>query len=172
MLKINLGCSDQFLEGFVGVDAWTPPWATDQNFVKADLRRSWPFGSGCVDHVRAWDIIEHMPDPIHTMNELYRVLKPGGTAEIVVPTTDGRGAWQDPTHVSFWNRNSFFYYEDGNPHLTRFRDSNGVKCAFKILREHTERLVDDVVKLYIVLAAVKEVALEDQFLQVDSEAIA
>ena len=28
----------------------------------------------------------------------------------VGPSTDGRGAFQDPTHVSFWNSNSFWYY--------------------------------------------------------------
>ena len=26
------------------------------------------------------------------------------------PSTDDRGAFQDPTHVSFWNSNSFWYY--------------------------------------------------------------
>jgi hypothetical protein len=44
------------------------------------------------------------------MKELYRVLAPGGYALIQVPSTDGRGAFQDPTHVSFWNENSFLYY--------------------------------------------------------------
>lgn len=29
-------------------------------------------------------------------------------------STDGRGALQDPTHVSFWNPNSFWYYTDPN----------------------------------------------------------
>ena len=33
---------------------------------------------------------------------------------IEVPSTDGRGAWQDPTHVSFWNEHSFWYYTDRN----------------------------------------------------------
>ena len=28
----------------------------------------------------------------------------------LTPSTDGRGAFQDPTHVSFWNSNSFWYY--------------------------------------------------------------
>lgn len=44
------------------------------------------------------------------MSEIHRVLAPGGWAFIEVPSTDGRGAWQDPTHVSYWNENSFFYY--------------------------------------------------------------
>jgi hypothetical protein len=44
------------------------------------------------------------------MKELYRCLAPNGWALIEVPSTDGRGAYQDPTHVSFWNSNSFWYY--------------------------------------------------------------
>ena len=44
------------------------------------------------------------------MNEIHRVLAPGGILLSMTPSTDGRGAWQDPTHISFWNQNSFFYY--------------------------------------------------------------
>jgi hypothetical protein len=44
------------------------------------------------------------------MSEIYRVLADGGWAFIEVPSTDGRGAFQDPTHVSYWNENSFWYY--------------------------------------------------------------
>ena len=33
-----------------------------------------------------------------------------GLAAVATPSTDGRGAFQDPTHVSFWNSNSFWYY--------------------------------------------------------------
>ena len=29
-----------------------------------------------------------------------------------MPSTDGRGAWCDPTHVSFWNSRSFRYYTE------------------------------------------------------------
>lgn len=60
--------------------------------------------------IRAYDAIEHLKNPIHTMNEAFRVLAPGGFLLISVPSTDGRGAFQDPTHVSFWNENSFWYY--------------------------------------------------------------
>jgi hypothetical protein len=48
------------------------------------------------------------------MKEIYRVLAPGGWLIAQVPSTDGRGAFQDPTHVSFWNENSFKYYTDHN----------------------------------------------------------
>jgi SAM-dependent methyltransferase len=44
------------------------------------------------------------------MNEIYRVLAPGGWLLSATPSTDGRGAFQDPTHCSFWNPNSFWYF--------------------------------------------------------------
>jgi len=78
--------------------------------VVCDLEQRWPFDDDSVGIIRANHVFEHLRDPIHTMNELYRVLAPGGWAFIELPSTDGRGAWQDPTHVSFWNQNSFWYY--------------------------------------------------------------
>lgn len=162
MKKLNLGCSDQRVEGFVGVDSFTPKWATPENFEKADLRHSWPWDDGSIDFIRAHDIIEHMPDKIHTMNEIHRVLKPGGTVEIVVPTTDGGGAWQDPTHVSFWNRNSFLYHTFGDPHFNRFHEAYGVKGAFRVKSEQVEKFSDGVVKLHITLEAVKVSVIENR----------
>jgi hypothetical protein len=156
-LKLNLGCSDTQLAGFVGVDTWTPPWATDENFVRADLKRSWPWADGSVDHIIAHDIIEHLPDKIHTMNEIWRVLKPEATVEIIVPTTDGTGAWQDPTHTSYWNRNSFLYVTAGDPHYERFHEAYGIKGAFEVTEDFEERTDDyGVTKLRVVLEKVEE----------------
>jgi SAM-dependent methyltransferase len=75
-----------------------------------DLNGAWPATAGEVGILRAVDIVEHLADPVHTMNEAWRVLAPGGWLFVEVPSTEGRGAWQDPTHKSFWNLNSFFYY--------------------------------------------------------------
>jgi glycosyltransferase involved in cell wall biosynthesis len=75
-----------------------------------DLNTPWPFADSSVGVIRAMDVIEHLDDKIFTMKEIQRVLAPGGFALLQVPSTDGRGAFQDPTHVSFWNENSFWYY--------------------------------------------------------------
>lgn len=80
--------------------------------VITDLDKRWPFEDGSVGVVRAYDIFEHLRDNLHTMKELYRVLAAGAYAFVQVPSTDGRGAFQDPTHRSFWNQNSFLYYTD------------------------------------------------------------
>ena len=81
-------------------------------------------------------------------------MQPGGKAEIAVPTTDGSGAFQDPTHVSFWNRRSFLYYEAGNPYRERFANSYGVKAKFRIVQERTDPSMDGP-RLTITLEAVK-----------------
>ena len=148
-LKLNLGCCDALLPGFVNVDRIPAPGVE-----VADLREPWPWPDSAVGHIRAWDIIEHLPDKIHTMNEMWRVLIPGGTAEIAVPTTDGTGAFQDQTHVSFWNRSSFLYYEVGNPYRERFARHYGIEAKFRTLREQIDQSVDGP-RLTILLQAVK-----------------
>jgi len=148
-MKLNLGCCDTLLPDFVNVDLVPGPGVE-----VADLRQPWPWADDSVEHVRAWDIIEHLPDKIFTMNELWRVLKPGGTAEIAIPTTDGPGAFQDPTHVSFWNRRSFLYYEVGNPYRERFAWRYGIEAKFRTIQEHTNRTLDGP-RLTVMLQAVK-----------------
>lgn len=80
----------------------------------ADLNNRWPFEDNSVAVIRAYDIFEHLKNSIHTFKECYRILKPGGWIIGQVPSTDGRGAFQDPTHVSFFNENSFLYYTNQN----------------------------------------------------------
>jgi len=75
-----------------------------------DLNSPWPFKNEEVGLIRAHDALEHLKDPIHVMKEAYRCLKPLGWFLTQTPSTDGRGAFQDPTHISFWNSNSFWYY--------------------------------------------------------------
>lgn len=79
----------------------------------------------------AADVLDSFKSPrcpctVALMNEIYRVLVPGGWFISQTPSSDGRGAFQDPTHVSFWNPNSFWYY-------TRREQAqyvNGITCRF------------------------------------------
>jgi glycosyltransferase involved in cell wall biosynthesis len=75
-----------------------------------DLNNGIPLPDNSVGVINASHVLEHLKDPIKSMKEIHRVLADGGWAFIEVPSTDGRGAWQDPTHVSYWNENSFWYY--------------------------------------------------------------
>ncbi len=99
--------------------------------INADLNGPWPLADNSVGVIRASDAIEHLRDPIHTMNEAYRVLADGGFFLISVPSTDGRGAFQDPTHVSFWNQNSFWYYTKAS-HQKYLHGK--AKCRFQAMK--------------------------------------
>lgn len=148
-LRLNLGCADHILPNWVNVDLAPGPGVT-----VVDLRERWPWADNSVQEILAADVIEHLPDKIHTMNEMWRVLANGYRAEIVVPTTDGPGAFQDPTHVSFWNRNSFKYFEKGNPYRERFARAYGITAAFEILNERIIPTMDGP-KLQLMLGAIK-----------------
>lgn len=67
---------------------------------------------GSIGVIRAHDFLEHVVDKVALINELYRVLAPSGMLLTLTPSTDGRGAFQDPTHVAYYNENSFWYYTE------------------------------------------------------------
>jgi O-antigen biosynthesis protein len=82
--------------------------------IVCDLDGPWNLEANSVGVLRAQDAVEHLKNPIHTMNQAWRILAPGGFFMINVPSTNGKGAFCDPTHVSFWNDLSFRYYTDKN----------------------------------------------------------
>jgi len=100
---LDLGGRLNAWEGFTTVDLHDAQVITD-------LNDPWPFADNSAGVIRASHVFEHLKDPVHAMNEAFRVLAPGGWLFLDVPSTDGRGAFQDPTHVSFWNQNSIWYY--------------------------------------------------------------
>lgn len=144
-MKLNLGCGDKLLYDYLNVDKEEPEFTEhtyDYVFEKVNLEKTFPWKDNSIDYILAEDIIEHLPDKIHTMNEIFRILKPEGKVRIIVPSTDGRAAFQDPTHVSFWNRNSFFYFEKGNIYRDRFAKNYGIIAEFKIFGEMEINSID------------------------------
>lgn len=113
---LNIGCGDkprarQPLDTWVNLDGRELPGVD----VVRDLRRGLPFSDACFDHILCDNVLEHFvsEDAIFLLNEIGRVLRPLGTAEIVVPNVlKGEGAYQDPTHRSFWTPRSVMYWSD------------------------------------------------------------
>ena len=136
-VQYNLGCGNDHKPGFINVDIRAP-----HADLKWDLTIDWTFApDNSVDFVFASNIFEHLPDKMHTMNELYRILKVGGRAELHIPSTDGRGAFQDPTHVSFWNANTWIYFCVGNLYpVLKGTQEAGFNGAFKMISLTEEEL--------------------------------
>jgi len=111
---------------------------------QADMRQGIPqIADSAVGCIRAVDFIEHIAGCLDSactheapfcsvglMNEFYRLLAPGAWLITATPSTDGRGAWQDPTHISFWNPNSFWYYTSAE-HAGYIRND---KCRYQMNR--------------------------------------
>jgi glycosyltransferase involved in cell wall biosynthesis len=74
------------------------------------LDKPWPIPDNSIGVLKASHIIQLIEDKEFIMSEIYRVLSDKAWAFIEVPSTDGRGAFQDPRHKSFWNENSFWYW--------------------------------------------------------------
>ena len=69
---------------------------------------------GSFDLILLWDVIEHVPDPLKTLREIFRLLKPGGHLSLITPDSGSLLAramgryWMEyakPTeHIYFFSR--------------------------------------------------------------------
>jgi SAM-dependent methyltransferase len=82
-----------------------------------------PYGDDTFDSVSAYDFLEHIPRILPTadgrstrfpfvelMNEMWRVLKPGGLLYASTPCYPYPEAFQDPTHVNVLTLDSHEYF--------------------------------------------------------------
>jgi hypothetical protein len=152
-MKLNLGCADVILPGYINVDIG-PPADTI-----ADLSLPWPWETSSIHLVMAHDIIEHIADRVHFMNELHRVMAPGAAVEIITPNaTRGAGFAQDPTHKSMWCMNSFQYYQAGSFAVGRLAKNYSITARFNIILLEEAPYMDayeEVWKIRATLEAVK-----------------
>jgi len=110
-MNLNLGCGLTKIEGCINIDI-RPEMGPDLVCDCLNL----PYADNTIDVVYAIDFLEHIPigKTVAMIEEIYRVLKPEGVLVHFTPSTDGRGAFQDPTHLSYWNINSWFYFMDND----------------------------------------------------------
>jgi SAM-dependent methyltransferase len=120
-----------------GVDLFSDP---AKNIVAADLAvEPIPFPDGHFHFVTAHDFIEHVPrilylpqrrNPfVEVMNEIWRVLVPGGRFYSQTPAYPEAAAFWDPTHVNIITEQTFpCYFDDQNTWAKMY----GFKGAFTI----------------------------------------
>ena len=150
MTQINLGCGDTRIRGHIGVDV-RPGAYVD---VVADGLRL-PFPDDSVEAVRAFDFLEHVRNDqrIAIIDEIWRVLKHDGAFEHMTPSTDGRGAFQDPTHTAFWNINSWLYF---CPSMVGGRRFYGILAQFLPHALEDKKTGPGVIHTYGLFSAIKK----------------
>lgn len=127
MIKIDVGSGRAKLDGYITVDKDPSVGADitadvmDWLLVKEKLKELIEFehlddGNNEIVEVRAHHFLEHIPAErkVEVMNSLWNLLGPGGILDIEVPLFPNPASVQDPTHLSFWTKESFWYFIKGN----------------------------------------------------------
>ncbi len=81
--------------------------------IVADLARSLPVADGSFDAVYAFNILEHIVDLVPLINEMHRVVRPGGFLSVLVPHFSSVSVHIDPTHVRGFSVRTFDYFVEG-----------------------------------------------------------
>lgn len=129
-MKLDLACGNRKTEGFTGVDITLD--GTQADFVVDLESYPWPFEDNSVTEIVCNHYIEHTGDLIAFMNEVWRILEPGGIATFVSPYWSSVRCWQDPTHKRAISEQTYYYF------VKSWREENGllhypIKSNFEIL---------------------------------------
>ena len=97
-MKLNLGCGNDFKEGYVNVDKYGTP------DIQHDLEIfPWPWEDSSVTEIVLSHVLEHLGQNtqiyLRLIQELYRVCKDQGLLHITVPHPRHENFINDPTHV-------------------------------------------------------------------------
>lgn len=142
---LDLGCGptprNPFLAATVcGIDIRPDP---AHNVRRADLAVDpIPHDDASFDYVTAYDFIEHVPRVLYApgrrfpfvelMNEVHRVLRPGGAFLSLTPAFPFAPAFQDPTHVNVITEDTFpLYFDARHTHARMY----GFRGAFTVVRQ-------------------------------------
>ncbi len=135
LLKLDFGAGPNKREGFEGVDS--RPFVGVDHVV--DLTQTpWPWPDNSVAEAHSSHFVEHLTatQRVGFCNELYRVLVPNGSCQVIVPHWASCRAYGDPTHQwppvsEFW----FFYLSKdwraiNAPHTDQQHNPAGFNCHF------------------------------------------
>lgn len=129
-IKLDLGCGKNKKQGFLGVDIRR----FDGVDVVVDLgSKRWPWKDATVAEVNCSHFLEHLTpkERIHVVNEMWRVLKPGGQATCATPHWASTRAYGDLTHKwppvsEFW-----LFYLNKEWRATNAPHNDEYECDFQ-----------------------------------------
>jgi SAM-dependent methyltransferase len=101
---LDVGCGWNKTPGAIGIDS-NPRTHADVIHDLGDV--PYPFADNEFDQVICRHVIEHVPDVMVFVTELYRISKPGGLITIVTPHYTNPDWPSDPTHRNHFNCYSF-----------------------------------------------------------------
>lgn len=112
-VKIDLGCGASKQHGWVGVDVRPLPGVDIVQDLEEFPWKDIPDEAASL--VMASHVVEHINPArgtfIRFMDEVWRILKPGGQFMISLPYAGSPGYWQDPTHINGCTEVTWAYFD-------------------------------------------------------------
>lgn len=145
-MKLNLGCGDKKLDGYINVDSshkCKPDYVWD--VCNIPYPKEWTKN---VERIEADNLVEHLPREqfIPVMNEWHRILKEGGVLWIKSPAIARNmdfeqldAVFGDPTHTNPLTERTFTYW-DLNDKMRRwhlFGKDYGIEPFIKTVQKNT-----------------------------------
>jgi SAM-dependent methyltransferase len=113
-LWLDAGCGDNKQDGCIGMDK--------RKLAGVDVVHNlevlpWPFEANTFNRVIMSHVMEHI-DPriaVDLVNDIWRIMKPGGLLMLSMPYAGSFGHYQDPTHIKPWNEATCHYFDPDMP---------------------------------------------------------
>lgn len=119
---LDVGCGSKKIKGAIGIDQRMYPCID----VCCNLNYfPYPFKDNTFALIIFRDVIEHLQDTIKVIEEIYRIIKPGGVLVLLYPHYTYSTAYTDPGHVRYFSALSFDRFNPKN---------NYYKAKFKLSR--------------------------------------
>ncbi|MBI5695667.1 MAG: class I SAM-dependent methyltransferase [Nitrospirae bacterium] len=124
LVTIDVGCGRKKFRGSTGMDERTNSLAD----VHHDLNVfPYPLPDDTYDIVMCRHVLEHVDNVPGTLEEFYRIAKPGGIVMVEVPHFTHPEAYRHWQHKHFFTNASLDYFKPGNSHY---------KTALKMVNKH------------------------------------
>ena len=128
--RLNLGAGNDIRSDYVNHDIAPLPGID----VVADINLyPWPWDNDSFDEIVANNLLEHLDNFLLAMEEIYRILKPGGLVKLSVPYWNSCSRYIDPTHKIGFHEDTFKFF-DPSSHYCQERHYY-TKARFSIVKE-------------------------------------
>lgn len=96
---LNLGCGNRILDNVDAINHDRVKHRPEINSVWDLNVTPWPWKDNSADEIQLISVVEHLKlDLVETLDECWRILKPGGTLVLKYPLWSTPTAHDDPTH--------------------------------------------------------------------------